>query len=87
MRAASSTTWSKSIFGPTRTQVKNPDMEYVKIVDKTGKIVADNNLQNIMEHMAYQPPAGTKALGDEPILTQAYQSKNGPFMTSRPRCN
>ncbi len=57
-------------------EIQKTDMEYVKIVDKTGKIVADNNLQNVMEHVVYQVPPGTKGLTNEPILTQAYQSKN-----------
>jgi len=61
---------------PSEGQGANSDMEYVKIVDKNGKTVADNNLQNVMEHQAYQPPPGTKALVAEPILTQAYQYKN-----------
>ena len=61
---------------PLEGQGVNSDMEYVKIVDKTGKIVADNNLQNVMEHQAYQPPPGTRALTNEPVLTQAYQFKN-----------
>lgn len=61
---------------PTEKEAQSSDMEYVKIIDKTGKTVADNNLQNVMEHVAYQPPSGTKALADEPILTQAYQDKN-----------
>ncbi|HJT23037.1 MAG TPA: hypothetical protein VJ873_00560, partial [bacterium] len=61
---------------PNENTGKNSDMEYVKIVDKTGKIVADNNLQNVMEHVTYQPPPGTKALADQPILTQAYQDKD-----------
>lgn len=61
---------------PNEDAGKSSDMEYVKIVDKTGKIVADNNLQNVMEHMTYQTPPGTKSLGAEPILTQAYQDKS-----------
>lgn len=64
---------------PLEGQGANSDMEYVKIVDKTGKVVADNNLQNVMEHQAYQPPPGTKPMGSEPILTQAYQARNRTF--------
>ena len=60
---------------PDEKEIQKSDMEYVKIVDKTGKIVADNDLKNVMEHMSYQPPAGTKPLGNEPIFTQAYQDK------------
>ena len=52
----------------------NGDMEYVKILDKNGKEMADNKIQNVMEHVVYQNPPGTKALGDEAILTQAYSS-------------
>ncbi len=61
---------------PNENAGKNSDMEYVKIVDKTGKIVADTNLQNVSEHVAYQPPPGTNPLGDQAVLTQAYRDKN-----------
>jgi class 3 adenylate cyclase len=47
-------------------------LEYVKIVGKNGIILADNDIKNVMEHTAYQPPAGVKVLGDETVLTQAY---------------
>ncbi len=61
---------------PNENAGKNSDMEYVKIVDKTGKIVADTNLQNVSEHVTYQPPPGTQPLGDQAVLTQAYRDKN-----------
>ncbi len=57
---------------PDVKQAKSGDMEYVKIVDKNGRTMADNNIQNVMEHVVYQNPAGTKALGEEPLLTQTY---------------
>jgi adenylate cyclase len=52
----------------------NGDMEYVKILDKNGKEMADNKIQNVMEHVVYQNPPGTKALGDESVLTQSYSA-------------
>ena len=61
---------------PSENAGQNSDMEYVRIVDKTGKIVADNNLQNVMEHATYQLPPGVKALGTESVLTQSYQDKD-----------
>ena len=66
---------AQKFLWPDEKEIQKTDMEYVKILDKNGKIVADNNLQNVMEHVVYQPPLGTKALADEPILTQAYQDK------------
>jgi class 3 adenylate cyclase len=56
---------------PEDVQAKNGDMEYVKILDKNGRTMADNNIQNVMEHVIYQNP-GVKALGDEAVLTQTY---------------
>lgn len=55
------------------------DMEYVKIIDKNGKIVGDNNIQNVMENVPYQIPPGAKILEEEPILTQAFQDKGKTF--------
>jgi adenylate cyclase len=57
---------------PDESQTENGDMEYVKILDKNGKEMADNKIQNVMEHVVYQNPPGTKALGDESVLTQSY---------------
>ena len=57
---------------PDEAEVKKDDLEYVKIVGKNGIILADNDIKNVMEHTAYQPPAGVKVLGDETVLTQAY---------------
>ncbi len=67
---------SQKFLWPDAKAVQSGDMEYVKILDKNGKLVADNNIQNVMEHVAYQIPPGIRALGGEPILTQAYE-KNG----------
>ncbi|HEY5038973.1 MAG TPA: adenylate/guanylate cyclase domain-containing protein, partial [bacterium] len=64
---------------PDDKTAKNSDMEYVKIVDKNAKIDGDNILQNVMEHVPYQPPPGVKPLGEEPMLTQAYEMKGRTF--------
>ncbi len=61
---------------PDQNEIQKSDMEYVKIIDKSGKTIADNNLQNVMEHKNYQAPPGIKVLSEEPMLTQAYPDKN-----------
>lgn len=70
---------AQKFLWPDDKGTKNTDMEYVKIVDKNAKILADNNIQNVMEHVPYQPPLGVKALGQEPMLTQAYEIKGKTF--------
>lgn len=60
---------------PGAPEPQKGDMEYVKILDKNGKVVADNNIQAVMNHAPYQQPPGTKTLGQEPILTQAFTVK------------
>ncbi len=68
--------WVRQFLWPDESEVKKGDMEYIKILDKEGRIVADNDIQNVMEHVAYQLPAGTQPLGEETILTQAF--RQGP---------
>jgi len=57
----------------------NGDMEYVKIVDKTGKEMADNNIRNVEEHTIFQYPAGTRPLADESTLTQSFEMNGNTF--------
>lgn len=57
---------------PDEAEIKKSDMEYVKIIGKNGTYLADNDIQNVMEHAVYQLPQGIKALGNEGVLTQAY---------------
>ncbi len=72
--------WVRQFFWPDESEVKKGDMEYIKILDKNRNIVADNNIQNVMGHVAYQQPPGTRPLGkEEPILTQAYRQGNRTY--------
>jgi adenylate cyclase len=64
---------------PGDRETQKGDMEYVKILDKNGKVVADNDIQVVMNHIPYQQPLGTKALTDEPILTQVYVVKGRTY--------
>jgi adenylate cyclase len=68
----------KSLW-PDEQEVKKGDMEYVKILDKSGRILGDNNIQNVMENVPYQSPPGAKSLETESLLTQAYQEKGKAF--------
>jgi adenylate cyclase len=61
---------------PNEPEVEGGDVEYVRIIDKNGFHVADNDIQKVMERAAYQVPPGTKALGEEALLSQAYRYKN-----------
>jgi len=64
---------------PNANQALSGDMEYVKIVDKNGKEVADKNTLELSKNINYQNPPGTKALGDESTLTQSYQTNGNTF--------
>ena len=55
------------------------DMEYVKILDKNGKELADNNFQNVINQVVYQIPPGIRPLGDESTLTQSYVLKGNTY--------
>jgi adenylate cyclase len=57
----------------------NGDMEYVKILNKTGREMADNNVRNVMDRMVYQYPPGTRPLVDEATLTQSYEVNGNTF--------
>lgn len=62
----------RQFLWPDEADVKKGDMEYVKIIGKNGIILADNDIKNLMEPTAYQPPEGVKPMGGETVLTQAY---------------
>ncbi len=64
---------------PNDKSALNGDMEYVKILDKNGREMADNNVRNVMERMVYQYPPGTRPLVDEATLTQSYELNGNTF--------
>jgi class 3 adenylate cyclase len=57
----------------------NGDMEYVKILDKNGNLMADNSIQDVIQNPVYKNPEGTKPLTDEAVLTQSYSSGGRTF--------
>jgi adenylate cyclase len=64
---------------PNDKDIKDSDMEYVKILDKSGRLVGDDVIQNVAENVPYQSPPGTKVLEGESILTQAFEDKGKTF--------
>lgn len=53
------------------------DVEYALITDQTGRIVAHNDIEKVVEQHVFQPPPGVRPLGDETVLTQAYRDSRG----------
>ncbi len=69
--------------------LKTGDMEYALLLDNNGKYLAysdkdrehqENSMKKVMEHETYIPRAGLRPLGEEPILTQAFQGEHGQVL-------
>lgn len=62
---------------PGESHMRTGDVEYALITDPSGRIMAHNEIEKVIEQTRFIPPEGLRPLGDELILTQAYRGPDG----------